>query len=181
MVKSFGAEEIESNRFRDRAEKLRNSNLRYVVQQAIASPVIEFFGAVTMVALLGYVRAANQSRLHDYRRVHQLRDRAADAVRAGQAAERHPQYLSAGAGRVAEGVRISGSRSEREGKAGRGKTRALRDGRSISTMSVSAIRACRMGSCWTRSTRGKARAGGGAGGVERRGKDHAGESGAAVL
>ncbi len=56
VVKSFGAEEIESNRFRDRAEKLRNSNLRYIVQQAIASPVIEFFGAVTMVALLGYVR-----------------------------------------------------------------------------------------------------------------------------
>jgi subfamily B ATP-binding cassette protein MsbA len=56
VVKSFGAEDIESNRFRDRAEKLRDSNLRYIVQQAIASPVIEFFGAVTMVALLGYVR-----------------------------------------------------------------------------------------------------------------------------
>ena len=56
VVKSFGAEEIESNRFRDRAEKLRNSNLRYVAQQAIASPVIEFFGAVTIVGLLGYAR-----------------------------------------------------------------------------------------------------------------------------
>ncbi len=56
VVKSFGAEEIESNRFRDRAEKLRDSNLRYIVQQAIASPVIEFLGAVTVVALLGYVR-----------------------------------------------------------------------------------------------------------------------------
>ena len=56
VVKSFGAEEIESNRFRDRAEKLRDSNLQYIVQQAIASPVIEFFGAVTMVALLGYAR-----------------------------------------------------------------------------------------------------------------------------
>jgi len=56
VVKSFGAEEIESNRFRDRAEKLRDSNLRYIVQQAIASPVIEFFGAVTMVGLLAYAR-----------------------------------------------------------------------------------------------------------------------------
>src|ERR1700719_1639860 len=56
VVKSFGAEEIESNRFRDRAEKLRDSNLRYIVQQAIASPVIEFFGAVTMVGLLVYAR-----------------------------------------------------------------------------------------------------------------------------
>jgi len=36
VVKSFGAEEIESNRFRDRAERLRNSNLHYVAQQAIA-------------------------------------------------------------------------------------------------------------------------------------------------
>jgi ATP-binding cassette, subfamily B, bacterial MsbA len=56
VVKSFGAEEIESNRFRYRAEKLRDSNLRYVVQQAIASPVIEFFGAVTIVGLLTYAR-----------------------------------------------------------------------------------------------------------------------------
>ena len=30
VVKSFGAEEIESNRFRDRAEKLRDGNLRYI-------------------------------------------------------------------------------------------------------------------------------------------------------
>jgi len=56
VVKSFGAEEIESNRFRDRAERLRDSNLRYVAQQAIASPVIEFFGAITIVGLLTYAR-----------------------------------------------------------------------------------------------------------------------------
>jgi len=56
VVKSFGAEEIEANRFRDRAQKLRRSNLRYVAQQAIASPVIEIFGAVTIVGLLTYAR-----------------------------------------------------------------------------------------------------------------------------
>ena len=56
VVKSFGAEEIEANRFRDRAQKLRRSNLRYVAQQAIASPLIEFFGALTIVGLLGYAR-----------------------------------------------------------------------------------------------------------------------------
>jgi len=56
VVKSFGAEEFESNRFRDRAQRLRRSNLRYVAQQAIASPVIEIFGAVTIVALLSYAR-----------------------------------------------------------------------------------------------------------------------------
>src|SRR5216684_6322040 len=56
VVKSFGAEEIEANRFRDRAQRLRRSNLRYVAQQAIASPLIEFFGAVTIVGLLTYAR-----------------------------------------------------------------------------------------------------------------------------
>jgi subfamily B ATP-binding cassette protein MsbA len=56
VVKSFGAEEIESNRFRVSAERLRRSNLRYVAQQALASPLIEFFGAVTIVALLTYAR-----------------------------------------------------------------------------------------------------------------------------
>ncbi len=56
VVKSFGAEEIESNRFRDRAQRLLRSNLRYVAQQAIASPLIEFFGAMTIVGLLTYAR-----------------------------------------------------------------------------------------------------------------------------
>ena len=56
VVKSFGAEEIEANRFRDRAQRLRRSNLKYVAQQAIASPLIEFFGAVTIVGLLSYAR-----------------------------------------------------------------------------------------------------------------------------
>jgi len=56
VVKSFGAEEIESNRFRDRAQRLRRSNLHYVAQQAIASPLIEFFGAITIVGLLSYAR-----------------------------------------------------------------------------------------------------------------------------
>lgn len=56
VVKTFGAEEVESNRFRDRADRLRASNLRYVAQQAIASPVIEFFGAATIVVLLRLAR-----------------------------------------------------------------------------------------------------------------------------
>ena len=56
VVKSFGGEEIESNRFRDRAERLRDSNLHYVAQQAIASPLIEFFAAILIVGLLSYAR-----------------------------------------------------------------------------------------------------------------------------
>ncbi|HEU0138359.1 MAG TPA: ABC transporter ATP-binding protein [Bryobacteraceae bacterium] len=56
VVKSFGAEAEESSRFRAAAKKFRSSNLRYVAQQAIASPLIEFFGAVTIVGLLTYAR-----------------------------------------------------------------------------------------------------------------------------
>ncbi len=80
VVKSFGAEEIESNRFRDRAQRLRRSNLRYVAQQAIASPLIEFFGALTIVGLLTYARTQINARRDDGGRVRQLRHRAADAV-----------------------------------------------------------------------------------------------------
>ena len=65
VVKSFGAEEVESNRFRDRAQKLFDSNLRYVSQQAVASPLIEFLGAATIVVLLTYasqqIRAGQMS------------------------------------------------------------------------------------------------------------------------
>ncbi len=56
VVKSFGAEEVESNRFRARAERLRAATLRYVAQQAIASPVIDFFAAITIVGLVTYAR-----------------------------------------------------------------------------------------------------------------------------
>ena len=56
VVKSFGTEEIESNRFRVAAARLKKSNIRYVMQQALASPLIEFFGAITIVGLLTYAR-----------------------------------------------------------------------------------------------------------------------------
>ena len=56
VVKSFGMEDIESNRFKLAATRLKVSNLKYVAQQAIASPVIEFFAALTIVGLLWYAR-----------------------------------------------------------------------------------------------------------------------------
>jgi subfamily B ATP-binding cassette protein MsbA len=56
VVKSFLTESHESNRFRRAARSLRNANLRYVSQQAIASPLIEFCGALTIVGLLIYAR-----------------------------------------------------------------------------------------------------------------------------
>ncbi len=57
VVKSFTMEDTESERFRAAARALKKSNLRYVAQQAMASPIIEVFGAVTIVALLGYARS----------------------------------------------------------------------------------------------------------------------------
>ena len=56
VVKSFGTEDIESNRFRVAANRLKSSNLRYVAQQALPSPLIEFFAALTIVGLLTYAR-----------------------------------------------------------------------------------------------------------------------------
>jgi subfamily B ATP-binding cassette protein MsbA len=56
VVKSFGAEPYESNRFREAAKRLRRSNLKYVAQQAVSSPLIEFMGAVTIVLLVSYAR-----------------------------------------------------------------------------------------------------------------------------
>ncbi len=56
VVKSFGTEDIESNRFRIAALRLKGSNLRYVAQQALSSPMIEFFAAITIVGLLTYAR-----------------------------------------------------------------------------------------------------------------------------
>jgi len=56
VVKAFGTEQYESGRFRQTAQRLLKTNLRYVRQQALASPLIEIFGALTIVGLLTYAR-----------------------------------------------------------------------------------------------------------------------------
>jgi subfamily B ATP-binding cassette protein MsbA len=56
VVKAFGSEAYESRRFQAAARRLLHSNLHYVGQQAIASPLIELFGALTIVGLLTYAR-----------------------------------------------------------------------------------------------------------------------------
>jgi subfamily B ATP-binding cassette protein MsbA len=56
VVKSFTAEKIESDRFRQAATKFKRSSLRYISFQALPSPIIEFFGAATIVGLLTYAR-----------------------------------------------------------------------------------------------------------------------------
>ncbi|HLK47759.1 MAG TPA: ABC transporter ATP-binding protein [Bryobacteraceae bacterium] len=54
VVQAFGAEEYESRRFREASRRLLKSNLRYTLQQALSSPLIELFGALTIVGLLTY-------------------------------------------------------------------------------------------------------------------------------
>ncbi len=56
VVKAFGAERLESERFARAARQLKKANLKYVLQQALASPMIEFFAALTVVVLLTYAR-----------------------------------------------------------------------------------------------------------------------------
>ncbi len=56
VVKAFGAERLESERFARTAAQLKRANLKYVLQQALASPMIEFFAAITIVVLLTYAR-----------------------------------------------------------------------------------------------------------------------------
>ncbi len=56
VVRGFGSESIESAKFREAAASLRKSSLRYVAQQALPSPIIEFLGALTIVGLLAYAR-----------------------------------------------------------------------------------------------------------------------------
>jgi subfamily B ATP-binding cassette protein MsbA len=56
VVKTFGAEEFESSKFHLAAQRFKRNNLRYTALQALPSPIIEFFGAVTIVGLLTYAR-----------------------------------------------------------------------------------------------------------------------------
>jgi len=56
VVKSFTAEDIESAKFRRAAQRFRQASLKYIAMQGLPSPIIEFFGAVTIVGLLTYAR-----------------------------------------------------------------------------------------------------------------------------
>jgi subfamily B ATP-binding cassette protein MsbA len=56
VVKAFGAEGYETQRFRDAARRLLKTNVRYVLQQSLSSPLIDMMAAVTIVILLTYAR-----------------------------------------------------------------------------------------------------------------------------
>src|SRR6185369_2142242 len=54
VVKAFTAENYESRRFREASNRLFHTNVRYVLQQGLSSPVIDFCAALTIVGLLHY-------------------------------------------------------------------------------------------------------------------------------
>jgi subfamily B ATP-binding cassette protein MsbA len=56
VVKSFGAEDYESKRFQLASQRLKSGTLRYVAQQALASPIIEMLGAASIILLLWLAR-----------------------------------------------------------------------------------------------------------------------------
>lgn len=56
VVKAFTAERIESSRFALAAQRYKKSSLRYIALQGLPSPIIEVFGALTVVGLLTYAR-----------------------------------------------------------------------------------------------------------------------------
>jgi subfamily B ATP-binding cassette protein MsbA len=56
VVKAFGAEGYENRRFREAAARLLKTNTRYVLQQGLSSPIIDFCAAAIIVGLLTYAR-----------------------------------------------------------------------------------------------------------------------------
>jgi subfamily B ATP-binding cassette protein MsbA len=56
VVKAFTAEAYESRRFQAASQRLLKNNARYVLQQGLSSPVIDFCAALTIVALVTYAR-----------------------------------------------------------------------------------------------------------------------------
>ena len=56
VVKAFTAEGYESRRFHEASNRLFRTNVRYVLQQGLSSPVIDFCAALTIVGLLHYAR-----------------------------------------------------------------------------------------------------------------------------
>ena len=56
VVKSFGAEDFESKRFRLASQRWKSGSLKYTAHQALASPIIELFGAMTILLLLYLAR-----------------------------------------------------------------------------------------------------------------------------
>jgi subfamily B ATP-binding cassette protein MsbA len=61
IVQAFGSEEREAERFRERAQRLFRTQLRWVRYFALTSPLMEVLGAVTVGVLLLYARQRIQA------------------------------------------------------------------------------------------------------------------------
>ena len=59
VVRAFAAEGYESGRFRAAARRLLKTNVRYVLQQGLSSPMIDMLAAATIVGLLTYAKQAH--------------------------------------------------------------------------------------------------------------------------
>ena len=56
VVKAFNAEGYELRRFREAARRLLKTNVKYVLQQSLSSPLIDMMAAVAIVVLVTYAR-----------------------------------------------------------------------------------------------------------------------------
>jgi subfamily B ATP-binding cassette protein MsbA len=56
VVKAFGAEGYESRKFREASQRLLKANVRYILQQAVSSPLVDLIALLMIVALLTYAR-----------------------------------------------------------------------------------------------------------------------------
>jgi ATP-binding cassette, subfamily B, bacterial MsbA len=56
VVKAFGAEAYEARKFREASHRLLKSNMRYILQQAASSPLVDLIALLMIVALLTYAR-----------------------------------------------------------------------------------------------------------------------------
>jgi subfamily B ATP-binding cassette protein MsbA len=56
VVKAFGAEGYEARKFREASRRLLKSNVRYILQQAVSSPLVDLIALLMIVALLTYAR-----------------------------------------------------------------------------------------------------------------------------
>jgi ATP-binding cassette, subfamily B, bacterial MsbA len=66
VVRAFVAEGYESARFRGAAKKLLKTNIRYVLQQGLSSPMIDMLAAATIVGLLTYAKQTHSLTAGDF-------------------------------------------------------------------------------------------------------------------
>jgi subfamily B ATP-binding cassette protein MsbA len=56
VVKAFGAEAYEARKFREASHRLLKSNVRYILQQALSSPLVDLIALLMIIGLLTYAR-----------------------------------------------------------------------------------------------------------------------------